>query len=298
MRQDEYSLLAPSLIKGAGGYETWRDLEKANWYSLIVSCFSIPLVEVHPMKLFRKDEIDYVQLYMKIKRRCEFQLNFSCFLLGLFFVLQYSVPICLVLLGSITTSKEQIVTFVSPLVSLSSPSQSTNVEQKQTSNKDAEILASEIIFFLGLVTILLGVINNTIRPAESYDTCSNYNNKFNKFIIDLDLDMVKLGGLPEKSHLNPQKVDLIYQVLMAKNKELFELVDEYNKARSLSPRQANIEAINQKDDKQKSKDTNSTSSKVSDDTTGNFLADAPNTLNESSNGTSNKSLVEIPTNSN
>lgn len=250
------------------------------------------------MKLFRKDEIDYVQLYMKIKRRCEFQLNFSCFLLGLFFVLQYSVPICLVLLGSITTSKEQIVTFVSPLVSLSSPSQSTNVEQKQTSNKDAEILASEIIFFLGLVTILLGVINNTIRPAESYDTCSNYNNKFNKFIIDLDLDMVKLGGLPEKSHLNPQKVDLIYQVLMAKNKELFELVDEYNKARSLSPRQANIEAINQKDDKQKSKDTNSTSSKVSDDTTGNFLADAPNTLNESSNGTSNKSLVEIPTNSN
>lgn len=245
------------------------------------------------MTSFRNDKINHVQLYLKIKKRCQFQLNFSCFLLVLFFVLQYSVPIFLVVLGSVATSKDQLVSFI-----FHPSSKSTNAEQKQTSKEDAEILASQIIFFLGLVTILLGVINNTIRPAESYDTCSNYNNKFNKFLIDLDLEIIKLGGLPEKSSLNAQEVDLIYQVLIEKNNELFKLIDEYNKARSLSPRQANIEALNQKDDQQKLKNTNSAASEVSDDTTGNSLADTANTLNESSNGTSNKSLVEIPNNSN
>jgi hypothetical protein len=291
LKQDKYSLIAPPVIKRAGECEILRDIEKANWHSLIVSCSSIPMVEVHPMKLFRKDEIGYLQLYRNIKKRCEFQLNFSCFLLVLFFVLQYSVPIFLVVLGSVATSKDQLVSF---FAQPSSPS--TSVEQKQTSKE--EILVSKIIFVLGIVTILLGVINNTIRPAESYDTCSNYNNKFNKFLIDLDLDMIKLGGLLEKSPLNPQEVDLIYQVLIAKNNELFNLIDEYNKARSLSPRQANMEAIKQKDDEQNLKNANSASSEASEDNKGKSLANTPNTLNESSNGTPNKSLIEKPNTSN
>lgn len=240
------------------------------------------------MKLFRNDAIGCVQLYTKIKRRCQFQLNFSCFLLVLFFVLQYSVPICLVVLGSVATSKDQLVSFLP----------STSVEQKPISKEEKDTLVSQIIFVLGLVTILLGVINNTIRPAESYDTCSNYNNKFNKFLIDLDLDTLKLGGLSEKSPLNPQEVDLIYKVLMEKNNELFNLIDEYNQARSLSPRQANMKAINQKDDEQKAKNANSASSEASEDTTSNALADTPNSLKEPSNNTPNKSVVKTHNTSN
>jgi hypothetical protein len=106
------------------------------------------------------------------------------------------------------------------------------------------------------------------------------------FRIDLDLEIVKIGGLPEKSSINTKEgVDLIGKLLMEKNKELFELIDEYNKARSLSPRQANIKALNQNEEKQESKNTNSASREASDDANGNFLADTPNTVNESSNGT-------------
>ncbi len=251
------------------------------------------VLEIHTMKLFRNDKIDHVHLYLKIKKRCQFQLKFSGFLLIFFFVLQYSVPIFLVVLGSVATSREQLVSFFKE-----SPSQSTNIEQEQsskdTAKEQAEILVSKIIFLLGIVTILLGVINNTIRPPESYDTCSTFNNKFNKFIIDLDLEIIELGGLKESSSLNTKEVDLICQLLLKKNNELFDLIDEYNKARSLSPRQANIKALNQNDEKQKSKNTSSASSDASDDTTGNFLAGTPNTLNESSNGTTNNSLVDIP----
>lgn len=246
------------------------------------------------MKSFRTDKIDHVQLYKKIKNRCQFQLDFSGFLLILFFVLQYSVPIFLVVLGSVATSRDQLVSFFQE-----SPSQSTNIEQESSSQdkakKDPDILASQIIFLLGIVTILLGVINNTIRPAESYDTCSTFNNKFNKFIIDLDLEIVKIGGLPEKSSINTkEEVDLIGKLLMKKNNELFELIDEYNKARSLSPRQANIKALNQNDEKQESKNTNIASREASDDANGNFIADTQNTLNESSNGITDNSLVDIP----
>jgi hypothetical protein len=247
------------------------------------------------MKSFRKDKIDHVQLYLKIKKRCQFQLRFSGFLLILFFVLQYSVPIFLVVLGSVATSRDQLISFFKE-----SPSQSTNIEPekstKDTAKDEAEILASKIIFLLGIVTILLGVINNTIRPAESYDTCSTFNNKFNKFIIDLDLEIVEAGGLPEKSSINTKEkeFDLICKLLIKKNNELFNLIDEYNKARSLSPRQANMEALDQNAEKQELKNTNSASSEASDDSSGNFLADTPKTLNKSSNGTTDNSSVDIP----
>jgi hypothetical protein len=104
--------------------------------------------------------------------------------------------------------------------------------------------------------------------------------------------------IPIELDAKEKEVDLIYKVLLEKYNELFNLIDEYNKARSLSPRQANMEAINQKDGEQKSKNTNSASSEASGDTTGDFLADTSNTLNESSNGTPNKSSVEIPNTSN
>jgi hypothetical protein len=249
------------------------------------------------MKSFRNDKIDHIHLYRKIKKRCQFQLKFSGFLLILFFVLQYSVPIFLVVLGSVATSREQLVSFFKE-----SPSQSPNIDQEQsckdTAKEEAEILVSKIIFLLGIVTILLGVINNTIRPAESYDTCSTFNNKFNKFIIDIDLEIVKIGGLPEKSSINTKEIDLICKLLIKKNNELFNLIDEYNKARSLSPRQANMEAIDQNAEKQESKNTNSASNKAFDDITGNLLTDRPNTLKESYKGTTNNSLVEIPKTSN
>ncbi len=249
------------------------------------------------MKSLRNEKIDHIQLYLKIKQRCEFQLNFSGLLLILFFVLQYSVPIFLVVLGSVATSREQLGSFF-----LNPPSQSTNIEQKQPSNdkakQDADILVSKIIFVLGIVTILLGVINNTIRPAESYDTCSTFNNKFHKFIIDLDLKIVETGGLPERSSTNTKEVDLICKLLIKKNNELSNLIDEYNKARSLSPRQANMEALDQNVEKQELKNASSASSEASDDSSGNFLADTPKTLNESSNGTTDNSLVNIPNTSN
>jgi hypothetical protein len=244
------------------------------------------------MKSFRKDKIDHVQLYLKIKKRCQFQLRFSGFLLILFFVLQYSVPIFLVVLGSVATSRDQLISFFKE-----SPSQSTNIEPekstKDTAKDEAEILASKIIFLLGIVTILLGVINNTIRPAESYDTCSTFNNKFNKFIIDLDLEIVEAGGLPENSSINKKEFNLICKLLIKKNNELFKLIDEYNKARSLSPRQANMEALDQNAEKQELKNTNSASSEASNDSSGNFSADTPKTLNKSSNGTTDNSLVDI-----
>src|SRR3569832_1250403 len=111
------------------------------------------------MKSFRNDKNDRVQLYLKIKNRCQFQLNFSGFLLILFFVLQYSVPIFLVVLGSVATSRDQLVSFFKEY-----PSPSTNVEQEQSSKEPAkdkaDILVSKIIFLLCIVTILLGVINN------------------------------------------------------------------------------------------------------------------------------------------
>ncbi len=44
--------------------------------------------------------------------------------------------------------------------------------------KEAEILLGKIIFIFGIITILLGVINNTVRPAENYDTCAKLNINF------------------------------------------------------------------------------------------------------------------------
>ena len=220
---------------------------------------------------------------------------FSGFLLILFFVLQYSVPIFLVVLGSLATSREQLVSFleVSPSPSIN---QSTNIDQEKASETkakaEAEILVSKIIFLLGIITILLGVINNTIRPAESYDTCSTFNNKFNKFIINLDLEIIKLGGLPVQASADMEKIKKVCEFLIEKNEELFGLIDEYNQARSLSPRQANIKALNQSNDEKELKSNNSGSIEASNDPTDNSLDDKLNGSSEPSNHATDKSLVD------
>jgi hypothetical protein len=222
-------------------------------------------------------------------------LIFSGFLLILFFVLQYSVPIFLVVLGSLATSREQLVSFleVSPSPSIN---QSTNIDQEKASETkakaEAEILVSKIIFLLGIITILLGVINNTIRPAESYDTCSTFNNKFNKFIINLDLEIIKLGGLPVQASADMEKIKKVCEFLIEKNEELFGLIDEYNQARSLSPRQANIKALNQSNDEKELKSNNSGSIEASNDPTDNSLDDKLNGSSEPSNHATDKSLVD------
>jgi len=198
-------------------------------------------------------------------------------------------------LGSLATSREQLVSFleVSPSPSIN---QSTNIDQEKASETkakaEAEILVSKIIFLLGIITILLGVINNTIRPAESYDTCSTFNNKFNKFIINLDLEIIKLGGLPVQASADMEKIKKVCEFLIEKNEELFGLIDEYNQARSLSPRQANIKALNQSNDEKELKSNNSGSIEASNDPTDNSLDDKLNGSSEPSNHATDKSLVD------
>lgn len=247
------------------------------------------------MEPSKNNTLASAQLYKKIKNRCKFQLNFSGFLLIFFFGLQYSVPIFLVVLGSLATSREQLVSFLE--VSPSPPiNQSTKNDQKKISEAkaktDAEILVSKIIFLLGIITILLGVINNTIRPAESYDTCSTFNNKFHKFIIDLDLEIINFGGVSVLASANREEIKLVCEFLIKKNKELCDLIDEYNQARSLSPRQANIKALNQSNDEKELKSNNSGSIEVSDEPTDNSLDDKLNGSSEPSNHATDKSLVD------
>ena len=181
----------------------------------------------------------YIEIYHKIKSRCWFQKIFSGFLLGVFFLLQYSVPIFLVVLGSIASSKDQLITlFPSSEVKTESTSE---VKTESTS----EVIVSRIIYLVGLVTILLGVVNNIVRPAESYDTSARYNNRFHKFEQKLDLEFLAISSFPDEINNNKDTVKIIIDFLLKSNDELAQLIEEYNDARSLSSRATHLQALNQ-----------------------------------------------------
>lgn len=202
---------------------------------------------------------NYSTLFYQIKKRCQFQKNFSCFLLVIFFVLQYSVPISLVVLGSITSSKDSLTSFVQTIFFPTADSDEANAK---LAKQKADVWVTQIIFLLGVITILLGVINTTVRPAESYDTSSKFNNKFATFEDKLDLGVLELGGFPKDSNaINKDFIEFLYR----KRDELTNLINEYNEARSLSLRQANIEAVNQiTDDKKGAVHTSDENSNVRD----------------------------------
>ena len=80
-----------------------------------------------------------------------------------FFILQYSLPIALVVLGSLTTSQEKIKLFLtdkteSRIVYAQNDSPN-NSQEKAISQTDS--IVSRIIFLLGIISILLGVTNST-----------------------------------------------------------------------------------------------------------------------------------------
>lgn len=103
---------------------------------------------------------------------------------------------------------------------------------------------------LGIITILLGVINNIIQPSESYDKAAKFNNEFAKFDLELDLTIIESGGIPESNQA--ENANFIIKLLLQKNQELSELIDEYNKARSLKKQTAEIEFLKQEINKLKS----------------------------------------------
>lgn len=206
--------------------------------------------------LFSKKELSLIQSYYEIRKECKFQIFFSGVLLICFFILQYSVPMSLVVLGSLTTSREQLALFVQR-ASIPSKVSAQKAESDETlAKKEAEILLGKIIFLFGIITILLGVINNIVRPAESYDTCAKFNSKFSQFQRDFDLQILNKGGLENKS-IDTSEFKLMCLFLIKQNDELTKLINEYNEARSLSPRQANIQALNNQENKDELKITNS-----------------------------------------
>ncbi len=180
--------------------------------------------------------------YLQIKKHCRFQQRFSNLLLCGFFLLQYSVPVFLVVLGSLATSEDQLILL------FQGEDNATQINSSNSSRQilpQAEILASRIIFVLGLSTILLGVINNIIQPAKSYDEAARFSNKFNKFSLDLDLEIIQAGGIPKSSDSKDFiiKFKIINEILLRKNQELYELIDKYNRARSLSNKSPDIDQI-------------------------------------------------------
>ncbi|WGV23822.1 hypothetical protein [Halotia branconii] len=207
--------------------------------------------------LFKKKEPNLIQSYYEIKKQCQFQVLFSGVLLINFFILQYSVPVSLVLLGSLTSSREQLALFLQRSSTSSQDTQKAELDEN-LAKKEAEILLGKIIFIFGIITILLGVINNTVRPAENYDTCAKFNSKFSQFQRKLDLQILNQGGLQNKL---PETDDfkLICLFLIKKSDELTKLIHEFNEARSLSPREANIQALNNQENKDELKSTNNTS---------------------------------------
>ncbi len=199
------------------------------------------------INLFFKKELNLIQSYYEIRKECKFQIFFSGILLINFFVLQYSVPISLVLLGSLTTSREQLALFLQRASISSKDPQQAELDEA-LAKKESEILLGKIIFIFGIISILLGVINNTVRPAENYDTCAKFNSKFSHFHRDLDLQILNKGGLENKSIDTPEfKIMCLF--LIEKSDELTHLINEYNEARSLSPRQANIQALKNQENK-------------------------------------------------
>lgn len=194
----------------------------------------------------RLEKLSLVKVYNAIKKSCRFQKRFSCSLLVIFFLLQYSVPVFLVVLGSVATSREQLNLFFHTVAQQDFEEDSIpNLEA--IAKEQADILVSRIIFLIGLITILLGVINNITRPTESYDICAKFHNRFCKFENDLNLQFIKVGNLPG-ADADSETVQLVSNFLLKKNEELFQLIDEFNDARSLSPRQANIQLLNQDED--------------------------------------------------
>jgi hypothetical protein len=192
----------------------------------------------------------YIQEYQKIKGRCRFQKRFSGLLLGAFFMLQYSVPILLVVLGSIASSREQIATFLSSDDNNSTKSTEATSEAHKPNKpaSDAEHLVSEIVYLVGLITILLGVINNIVRPAESYDTAAKYNNEFFRFEQKLDLEFLAVTSSVREVD-SKDTIKTITNFLIKKNEELCQLIEEYNEARSLSPHQTYPKVMSQDIDK-------------------------------------------------
>ena len=204
---------------------------------------------------FHRRPPNLIQSYYDIKKQCRFQIRFSSFLLISFFILQYSVPISLVVLGSLTTSREQIALFLQR-DTISSKDNQKVILDEGLAKKESENLLGKIIFILGVITILLGVINNTSRPSESYDTSANFNTKFNQFLRDLDLQVLHKGGFQDKSP-DTYEFQKMCLFLIVKSDELTKLINEYNEARSLSPRQANIQALNNQEHQHELKNTNS-----------------------------------------
>lgn len=209
---------------------------------------------------------NYSKLFYQIRGRCRFQIQFSGSLLFIFFVLQYSVPISLVVLGSITSSREPLTSFVQTNLFPIEDSKESNAKEQ------AEALVTQIIFLLGVITILLGVINTTVRPAESYDTSSKFNTKFATFKDKLDLGILEFGGLPKNSDaINKALIEFLYK----KSDELMDLINEYNEARSLSLRQANIKAVSQiTDDKKEAIHTSNENFNVKDNNSGSIEKDS------------------------
>ncbi len=201
--------------------------------------------------------INLTKTYFKIKRRCLFQKIFSGFLLCIFFTLQYSVPILLGVLGSVTISGEQLKLLFPQEIDVATEEKENNSNNsEQTQSKSDNILISRIIFLLGLITILLGVINNIINPALNYDIATEFNNKFYEFDLQLDLAIVEVGGITRSSEA--KNLNLIVKLLFEKNQELSRLIDEYNKARSLHAMTSDLELLKQKnDDLKNTRDINS-----------------------------------------
>lgn len=201
--------------------------------------------------------INLQQTYSKIKRRCSFQRIFSGFLLCIFFTLQYSVPILLGVLGSVTISGEQLKSLFPQAINVANEEKENNSnDSEQTQSTSDNIVISRIIFLLGLITILLGVINNIINPALNYDIAADFNNRFFEFDLKLDLAIIEAGGIPQSRE--DQNLKLMVKLLFEKNRELSELINEYNKARSLHAITADLELLKQKNDDSKNiKDKNS-----------------------------------------
>ncbi len=157
---------------------------------------------------------NYYNIFLDIQRRCDFQISFSNFLLYVFFVLQYTIPIFLATIAGITAGNELLVSFI----------------QEFFSDDQAENIVNFFIFFISLLGTLFGTISATTNPSESYDNAAAFHNKFSEFKINLAIDMrnLELTNAMEEDYL---------QLLKEKNTNLSELIEEYNQKRSIDKNQ-------------------------------------------------------------
>ncbi len=157
---------------------------------------------------------NYYKIFLDIQRRCDFQISFSNFLLYVFFVLQYTIPIFLAIIAGITAGNDLLVSFL----------------QEFVSDDQAENIVKFFIFFISLLGTLFGTISATTNPSESYDNAAAFHNKFSEFKINLAIDMrnLELTNAMEEDYL---------QLLKEKNANLSELIEEYNQKRSIDKNQ-------------------------------------------------------------